>query len=156
MPAPDTTKLQINYKLADGTLVNAYALNAGELQAQLESIESLAQQIIKVGATLNGKGPVPIFGQGQNHSSQFSGSAVPSLQSPLNGSAVAAVQSQLGGEVISVTTTPAAPITDARHCKHGERQYRESKPGAPKPWKGYFCPSPKGTPDQCEPNFVRG
>jgi hypothetical protein len=136
MSANDTTKIQLNYKLADGTLVNIYAVNGDDLLAQIQATAQLAQEISKLGNTLNAKAPVPIFGQGQ--------------------SAVAAVQSQLGGEVISVTTTPAAPITDARHCKHGERQYRESKPGAPKPWKGYFCPSPKGTPDQCEPNFVRG
>jgi len=40
-------------------------------------------------------------------------------------------------------------------CKHGPQVWRESKPGAPKAWKGWFCPSPKGTPDQCEPKFVR-
>lgn len=41
-------------------------------------------------------------------------------------------------------------------CKHGDMKFLEgvsSKTG--KPWKGYFCPSPKGTPDQCSPQFVK-
>ena len=40
-------------------------------------------------------------------------------------------------------------------CKHGKLVYRTSKPGAPKEWKGWFCPSPQGTPDQCAPKFLR-
>lgn len=35
-------------------------------------------------------------------------------------------------------------------CKHGARSYKEG--GS---WKAWFCPSPKGTPDQCEPLWVR-
>lgn len=41
------------------------------------------------------------------------------------------------------------------HCAHGAGSYRESKPGAPRPWTGYFCPAPKGDPNQCEPEFQR-
>ena len=33
---------------------------------------------------------------------------------------------------------------------YGKRQRRESKPGAARKWVGYFCPTPKGTPDQCD------
>jgi hypothetical protein len=25
--------------------------------------------------------------------------------------------------------------------------------GAKGPWSGFFCPTPKGTPDQCPPQF---
>lgn len=38
-------------------------------------------------------------------------------------------------------------------CHHGERVHRQGN-GARGPWEGYFCPSPKGTPDQCKPLFV--
>jgi hypothetical protein len=44
---------------------------------------------------------------------------------------------------------------DNGHCIHGPATYRESKPGAPKQWRGYFCPAPKGAPDQCDPEFQR-
>jgi hypothetical protein len=47
-----------------------------------------------------------------------------------------------------------APNNDTRYCKHGEMQYRTgSKNG--KTWKGFFCPTEKGTPDQCSPEFIR-
>lgn len=48
---------------------------------------------------------------------------------------------------------PAAPAA-GQTCKHGTMTYREGQ-GKRGPWRGYFCPSPKGTPDQCEPQFVR-
>lgn len=41
------------------------------------------------------------------------------------------------------------------HCIHGPATPRQSKPDAPKQWRGYFCPQPKGAPDQCEPEFIR-
>lgn len=40
-------------------------------------------------------------------------------------------------------------------CVHGPGTYRESKPGATKTWTAYFCPAPKGDPNQCEPEFQR-
>ncbi|SKR73012.1 hypothetical protein [Mycobacteroides abscessus] len=48
----------------------------------------------------------------------------------------------------------AAPDGDSRQCKHGEMVYKTgSKNG--RTWKGFFCPSPKDTPDQCSPEFLR-
>jgi hypothetical protein len=39
MAAPETTKLQINFKLSDGTLINLYADNQQELtRTECESI----------------------------------------------------------------------------------------------------------------------
>lgn len=55
------------------------------------------------------------------------------------------------------THTGYAPATGApsgRVCKHGPMTKR-SGTGAKGPWKGWMCPSPKGTPDQCDPIFVR-
>lgn len=56
------------------------------------------------------------------------------------------------------SNTPAgaqsAPDGDTRQCKHGEMQYKTgSKNG--RTWKGFFCPTPKDTPDQCSPEFLR-
>lgn len=48
----------------------------------------------------------------------------------------------------------SAPGGDTRQCKHGEMQYKTgSKNG--RTWKGFFCPTPKDTPDQCSPEFLR-
>lgn len=43
---------------------------------------------------------------------------------------------------------------EAKRCAHGIMTKRQGQ-GAKGPWKGYMCPSPKGTPDQCEPVFIR-
>lgn len=37
-------------------------------------------------------------------------------------------------------------------CKHGERVRREGV-SARGPWVAHFCPTPKGSPDQCPPMF---
>jgi hypothetical protein len=122
--AAETTKFQINFKTADGTLINLYADTSAELEAELGQVEDLAALIISTSKALGG------------------------------GSAQAILAAGLGATPIA--TTHAAPVaTQDGHCKHGALVWRESKPGAPKEWKGWFCPSPKGTPDQCEPKFVR-
>ena len=65
------------------------------------------------------------------------------------------LKESLGATPVAQPRTQSAPADGAKACKHGEMQFRVSKPDAPKPWKGYFCPSPKGTSDQCEPQFIR-
>lgn len=65
--------------------------------------------------------------------------------------AVGMLAQGLGATPVSgpTQTGPAGKI-----CKHGEMQKRTGA-GAKGPWKAYMCPSPKGTPDQCEPIWVR-
>jgi len=121
--AQEGTKLQINFKLTDGTLVNVYANDAKELEAGLTTIQDTVSLIAATSGALN-------------NSAQ--------RQQP---TAIAYAKEVLGA-------TPIGSVS-ANSCKHGDLVWRESKPGAPKPWKGWFCPSPKGTPDQCEPKFVR-
>ena len=120
MTASATTKLQVNFKLNDGTLINLYADSAPELQALLASLEQSAATIGNTATALTG------------------------------GRVSAAIKTELGGTVVAQSSN-----LPEGHCKHGALQYRESKPGAPKTWKGWFCPSPKGTPDQCAPKFIR-
>lgn len=49
---------------------------------------------------------------------------------------------------------PAATNTDGPVCKHGPKQYKEGM-GAKGKWRAYFCPAPKGTPDQCQPEWIK-
>lgn len=121
--ASESTKLQVNFKLADGTLINVYAANQAELEAQLTSLQDTASLITSTSSALGGGSNIAYATQA------FSATPV-------------------------ATSAPATPVAEG-HCKHGALVWRESKPGAPKAWKGWFCPSPKGTPDQCEPKFVR-
>lgn len=43
---------------------------------------------------------------------------------------------------------------DGRSCHHGTMVFREGINKFDKPYKAYFCPSPKGTPDQCPATFL--
>ena len=45
-------------------------------------------------------------------------------------------------------------VPSGKNCKHGSMTPRTGS-GAKGPWKAYMCPSPKGTPDQCEPEWLR-
>ena len=60
----------------------------------------------------------------------------------------------LGAKPIEQPRTQSTPADGSKTCKHGEMTFRTGK-SAKGPWKGYFCPSPKGTADQCEPQFIR-
>lgn len=66
--------------------------------------------------------------------------------------ATAVSNAQAGGLVGGQSSTPAS---NAPVCNHGARVYRESKPGAAKQWKAWFCPTAQGTPDQCKPEFLK-
>ena len=126
MSAPSTTKLQVNYKLADGTLINIYAENVKDLETSLADIAMNASLIRATATDLGASAP----------------------------SAINLVQQQLGGQVVA-QSAPSSTVIEEGNCKHGKLVYRTSKPGAPKEWKGWFCPSPQGTPDQCAPKFIR-
>lgn len=50
---------------------------------------------------------------------------------------------------------PAASAgTSSKACLHGEMTKREGS-GQWGPYKAYYCPTPKGTPDQCKPVYVK-
>jgi hypothetical protein len=65
----------------------------------------------------------------------------------------------------STNTTPAsspppaaqgAPSGETRSCKHGQMQFKSGfSAKTNKTWQAYFCPTPKGTPDQCAAEFLR-
>lgn len=61
MAAPESTKFQINYKLADGTLVNIYAVDQADLEASLTTIADVSSLVKSTGTTLgasNGGGAI--------------------------------------------------------------------------------------------------
>jgi len=129
MSASPTTKLQVNFKLADGTLINIYADNVRELETSLTDVSMVSTLIKSTSAELGG---APAR-SATDIQAQFNAPAAPAAQP------------------VAVTSTGGAYT-----CKHGAMTFRQSKPGAPKEWKGYFCPTPQGTADQCEPKFIRG
>jgi hypothetical protein len=125
MSAPDTTKFQVNYKLADGTLINLYAASVSELEAGLAD---LAMNALNIRATGN----------------ELSGGAV-AAPAPTVASIAQAFNA----------TPVAAPATDgAQTCRHGVMALR-SGTSARGPWNGYMCAAPKGATDKCETIWIR-
>jgi hypothetical protein len=54
MAAPDSTKFQVNYKLADGTLINLYATDVKELETGLVDLGMVSTLIKSTSAELSG------------------------------------------------------------------------------------------------------
>jgi hypothetical protein len=52
MAAPESTKYQVNYKLADGTLINLYAASVTELESGLADLAMNALNIKTTGSEL--------------------------------------------------------------------------------------------------------
>lgn len=52
MAAPESTALQVNYKLADGTLVNLYAKDQAHLEALLTSVSDVSSLILATSSAL--------------------------------------------------------------------------------------------------------
>jgi hypothetical protein len=128
MAAPDSTKLQANFKLSDGTLINIYATSQAELEAQLTTVQDLAELIKSTSATLGSGGNVAYAAQAFN--------AKPVVDTP------------------PFNPAPASTGADPQ-CKHGPMNYRSGVNASGKAWKGWMCGAPKGTPNQCDTVWVR-
>ena len=46
----------------------------------------------------------------------------------------------------------AQPATAGPTCQHGPMVHRSGNKNG-RDWSGWFCPTPKGTPNQCSPQF---
>ena len=127
--ATEGTKFQVNFMLADGTLINLYAADVRELEAGLADISMNALNIITTGRELK------------------QGSVAPAVVSP----AVSAIAAQF-------KDTPPAPVAApplaGNSCQHGHMTFK-SGVSAKGPWSGWMCPTPKGAPDKCDTIWVR-
>lgn len=129
MAANENTKFQINYKLADGTLINLYAADVRDLETGLTDLSMVASLIKSTSAELSG------------------GNAT--------ASAVAAITQQFpAAQPVAVTPTGQDAASSVKMCKHGQMSYRTGT-GQKGPWQGYMCAAPKGAPDKCETIWVR-
>ena len=131
MSAPDTTKFQINYKLADGTLINLYATSVTELESGLAD---LAMNALNIRATGN----------------ELSGGAVAPAPAAAPAPTVAAVAAAFNATPVAAP----APAGGDQVCRHGVMAFR-SGTSAKGPWKGYMCAAPKGATDKCDTIWIR-
>ena len=77
---------------------------------------------------------------------------VGALEDVINPMSVADIAQSVGGTVTAINV--AAPNTPSPSCKHGTRKHKGGQ-GAKGPWQAWMCPSAKGTPDQCEPLWIK-
>ena len=94
MAANENTKFQINYKLADGTLINLYASDVKDLETGLNDLGMVATLIKATGADLGG--------------SNATAAAVQNIQAAFNATPVAASVEQPG----------------TKNCKHGVMAFK--------------------------------
>jgi len=131
--ATEGTKFQVNYKLADGTLINLYAATVQELETGLADLAMNATNIKATGIDLNtarvASHPAPPTAE--------------SIADAFNATGVAAPQ--------PASVNSAGGI---HQCRHGEMAFR-SGTSAKGPWKGYMCAAPKGAMDKCDTIWVR-
>ena len=73
-----------------------------------------------------------------------------------------AIAASLGGNIIdtsSATSVPTQeytqPIAGGRMCGHGKMTAIQGIGKDGKPYKGYFCPAPKGAFDKCKNQYVK-
>jgi hypothetical protein len=67
---------------------------------------------------------------------------------------IAYATAALGATISEPKPVVSAPSAPAPSCKHGTRKHK-SGAGSKGPWQAWMCPSAKGTPDQCEPMWIR-
>ena len=127
MAAPDSTKLQANFKLADGTLINIYATSQEELESQLATIQDAAELIKTTSASLS-RGDAAYAAKAFN--------ATPVVDTP------------------PFNNAPASTGAE-QQCKHGSMSLRSGVNAQGKAWKGLMCAAPKGAPDKCETVWIR-
>jgi hypothetical protein len=128
MAANENTKFQINYKLADGTLINLYATDVKDLETGLNDLGMVAALIKATSNDLSG--------------GNTTAAAVQNIQAQFTATPVAA---------------PAPSQFDApgtKSCKHGVMAFKTGT-SARGPWQGYMCAAPKGALDKCETIWVR-
>lgn len=131
-----TGNFQVSSKLPDGRIfVVAHETYAGFCEA-LESVVGIQESqdlLAEMGKSISGA-PFNASQAVENIRAQFPGAQVDHTAHP--------------------TQTASTVAPTGRSCKHGVMSQRTGS-GAKGPWKAYMCPSPKGTPDQCEPVWLR-
>jgi hypothetical protein len=127
MAANENTKFQINYKLADGTLINLYASDVKDLETGLTDLSMVSALIKSTSAELSGNDP--------------------------RANALAAVKAQFNTETIATTPAPVEQ-PGTKTCRHGVMAFKTGT-SARGPWQGYMCAAPKGAADKCETIWVR-
>lgn len=141
MSASESTVLQANYKTPNGTLINVYASTPDEFVNVHQFLLSQIPLMFEVESHLNAAG---------NVAAQMQVTQVPA-PAP-QAAPVAPAPTGWGQPAAPVTQgfgAPSQPI-----CAHGVRTAKSGN-GKTGEWRAWMCPTPKGTPGQCDPIWVQ-
>jgi len=144
MAAPETTKFQINYKLADGTLINVYAISQSELEASLTSIADLSTLITTTGASL-----------GATPQSFSSSNAISYAKKALGGTKVVSDESgteQLTDKYGGVWTYGRS---DAPDCINGKMVHKTGVRKDGSQYWGWYDPAAGPKPVRMSPGYTK-
>lgn len=131
--------IQISPKVGD-VLINIRATDPTHLAFLLDSItEDLAGKIA---------GTIGILQAAGNVASVAAPAAQQPPQSQAWGRTSGSAPTNTGGQDSASTPGNSAPT-----CQHGTKVYKTGN-GRKGQWKAWMCPSPKGTPDQCPPEWL--
>lgn len=128
----DDVLVQANFKTPRGTLLNVYGKDEASFDMGMAILQDRLALVAEIEALL----------AGGSH-------AAPVVN--VNAAPVAPVSA-----ADSWGSTPPASMVQGTvpSCQHGQKNAK-SGASAKGPWRAWMCPTPKGTPGQCEPEWVR-
>lgn len=148
MSANTDTVIQINYKTPGGALINLYANSPEQFDQVVDFLASRIDKIASVESVLNGASAVaqqiPVTPVVQ----------APPVQPPAQQWAPVDPGPPPAAAWGPPTAAPQAGGVIQPVCLHGARVIRNGTSGKG-PWVAAFCPTEKGTPNQCEPIFFK-
>ena len=131
MAASESTKFQVNYKLADGTLVNLYATDVRDLETGLTDLAMVSSLIASTADSFRGNAaPATVHNP----------APVASTPTAVSSGQVETIQDRYGN-------TWTYGIADAPTCVRGPMVLKQGVSKTGKPYKGFFVPAsgPKWT-----------
>lgn len=129
----DNWTVQASYKFGNGHMLNVRAGNVTEFAELLGQVEKGLERIIGVGDI----------------------TAAVTAAAPITQAAPAPAPVAPATPWTPPPAAPAAePAASGRMCAHGAMVQRNGV-SARGPWSGWFCPLPKGDPNQCKAVFNR-
>lgn len=146
MSANTDTVLQANFKTPAGTLINVYANTPDQFDGIIDFLATRIDRVASIESVLSGASNV---GQQIPVTPVVQAPPAPPAQTwaPVDPGPPPAVA--WGPPTPAPQAYGAAPA-----CAHGPRVAKSGQ-SAKGPWRAWMCNTPKGTPGQCEPVWVK-
>ena len=147
---------QANFKFGPQfkeTLINVPANTPEEMLGKLKWLEENAASFVATHAALHGVEAVAPLAANVAHTQV---QQEPAYQEPQAATFNPQQAQQTGSGWGQPQQSPppqfAQPATAGPTCQHGPMVHRSGNKNG-RDWSGWFCPTPKGTPNQCSPQF---